>query len=172
MLEVRPITYKAACAYISEHHRHIGKPQGWLFGAAAFVAHEIVGVVMVGRPARLLQDGTTAQLHRVCSDGTFNAPSFLIARGRRAAAEVGYRRVFSYTQPGESGASMRAAGFRLVRVTRAQDYDRPCRARAKQPLVPKLVWLWTAGETTPPEIEVLPDGTVPPNQEPSNGGAS
>lgn len=162
-LEVRPITYKAACAYLAAHHRHLkDRPQGWLFGAAAYLSSAIVGVVMVGRPARLLQDGTTAQLHRVCCDGTFNAPSFLVARGRRAAAEIGYRRVFSYTMPGESGASMRAAGFRLVRVTKAQHHDRPSRPRARQALIPKTVWVWTAGETTPDEIEWLEDAAGQP----------
>jgi len=65
--------------------------------------------------------GRTGQLHlvpvsfvRSATDGTPNANSMLYAAAWRAASALGYRRLVTYTQDGESGASLRAAGYRIV----------------------------------------------------------
>jgi hypothetical protein len=43
-----------------------------------------------------------------------NANSLLYGAAWRAAKALGYRRLITYTQDGESGASLRGAGWRVV----------------------------------------------------------
>ncbi|MEV5878084.1 XF1762 family protein [Streptomyces sp. NPDC052101] len=72
-------------------------------------------MAIVGRPvARHLDDGTTLEVTRTASDGTPNANSLLYGAAWRAAKALGYRRLVTYTQEGESGASLRGAGWRLI----------------------------------------------------------
>jgi hypothetical protein len=83
---------------------------------------ELVAVAFGGRPvARHLDDGQTVEVTRVASSGYLNAPSMLYGAIRRAAFALGYRRVITYTQADEDGASLRAAGYRVVA-------ERPARA--------------------------------------------
>ena len=73
---------------------------------------KLVGVAMVGRPvARKLCDGITAEVVRVCTDGTRNACSILYAACARAAKSLGYHRILTYTLESEPGVSLRAAGW-------------------------------------------------------------
>jgi hypothetical protein len=75
---------------------------------------QLVGVAIVGRPvAPRLDDGLTAEITRVCTDGTRNAASMLYGACRKASKAMGYDRIFTYTLPEEGGASLRAAGFKL-----------------------------------------------------------
>lgn len=75
----------------------------------------LVGVAVAGRPvARHFDDGLTLEVSRTCTDGTPNANSKLYGAIWRAASALGYRRLITYTQADESGASLRGAGF--VRV--------------------------------------------------------
>ncbi|MFD4611942.1 XF1762 family protein [Streptomyces sp. NPDC058440] len=61
-------------------------------------------VAIVGRPvARHLDDGTTLEVTRTASDGTRNANSLLYGASWRAAKALGYRRLITFTQEGESG---------------------------------------------------------------------
>lgn len=131
MLDVRPITYRAACAFIDAHHRHHGRPQGWLFGAALEQDGVLVGVVCVGRPvARHLQDGRTCEVTRLCTDGTRNACSMLYAAAARAAKALGYARIITYTLHTEPGVSLRASGWMLDGHTTGGEWSRPSRRRA------------------------------------------
>lgn len=67
MYALQPITQREAFAFISEHHRHHEEPRGWLFGVAVNDGERVVGVAVVGRPvARMLQNGFTAEITRVC----------------------------------------------------------------------------------------------------------
>ena len=71
---------------------------------------------MVGRPiARHYDDGLTAEVNRTCTDGTRNANSALYGASWRIAAAMGYRRLITYTQADETGASLTAAGWQRVR---------------------------------------------------------
>ena len=92
----------------------------------------LVGVAVVGRPvARLLQDSLTLEITRVATDGTPNACSLLYAAAWQAAKALGYRRLVTYTQAGESGASLRAAGWRTVAARPpSPGWSRPSRPRA------------------------------------------
>lgn len=117
-MELRPISVKHASAFVAEHHRHHGAPQGAKFALAAWHAERLVGVVMVGRPvSRMLDDGRTAEVIRVATDGTRNACSFLYGAAKRAAQAMGYRKVVTYTLPAESGASLRAVGWSRMGLT-------------------------------------------------------
>ena len=62
-LSVQPITFREACVFVRDHHRHHLPPQGWLFGAAINDGERVVGVVMIGRPvSRHMQDGWTVEV--------------------------------------------------------------------------------------------------------------
>jgi hypothetical protein len=55
---------------------------------------------------------------------------------------MGYRRVVTYTLERESGASLRAAGFRPVARTGPNDWDRPNRSRAERPVYAERKVRW------------------------------
>ncbi len=111
-----PILRDEARAFVAEHHRHNGPPVSWLFGAALRdEAGTVVAVAMAGRPvARALADGRTIEVTRVCTLEQRNAASRLYGALCRAAQALGYRRAITYNLATESGASLRAAGFRLA----------------------------------------------------------
>lgn len=112
-LEIRPITFRAACAFVTENHRHNKAPRGHKFSVSIWRGDVLVGVAMAGRPvARYADDGLTIEVSRTCTDGSNNANSMLYGAVWRAAKAMGYRRIITYTQKDESGASLRAAGYR------------------------------------------------------------
>lgn len=141
-LRFQRIDFAAAAAFVAEHHRHHTPPQGHLFSLAAFAGDRLCGVVIVGRPvARARQDGLTAEVTRLCTDGTRNACSFLYGRAAKAAHALGYRRIGTYTLASEGGASLRAAGWRVVSEVRGRSWTCPSRPRVdKHPLADKLLW--------------------------------
>lgn len=111
---VRPITLRAANAFVEQHHRHHKPARGCVFCTSVWVDAQLVGVAIVGRPlARMLQDGLTCEVLRVCTDGTRNACSKLYSVVAKAARSLGYERIITYTLPSEGGASLRAAGWKL-----------------------------------------------------------
>ncbi len=147
-LELVPIDLDEAVAFVARHHRHHLPPVGGKFaiGAAAGGGGGIVGVAIVGRTvARGAHDTWTAEVTRVATDGTRNACSFLYAACWRAARAMGYRRLITYTHKDESGASLRAAGWRVVGEVTARSWD--CRSRPrvdKHPLQERWRWEVTA----------------------------
>jgi hypothetical protein len=109
---------------------------------------KLIGVVTVGRPISRRQcDGYTAEVTRCCVlDGHRNANSKLYAAAIRAAWAMGYRRVITYTLPSESGASLKAVGFRMDGMTQynSKGWDMPGRPRKtpeKYPVGPKMRWI-------------------------------
>lgn len=149
-LAVMPLSLRAANAFVQEHHRHHRPVQGGKFSLAVTLADGdavpscIVGVVIAGRPvARHLDDGWTLEVTRLCTDGTPNACSKLYAAACRAARALGYTRLVTYTLPAEGGASLRAAGWRLVGQRGGGNWNRARRPRQDTPealRVPKLLW--------------------------------
>lgn len=114
-LEITPIGFDEANAFVSIHHRHHKPVTGHKFSIAASESGIVRGVAMVGRPvSRHLDDGWTLEVNRCCTDGTANACSKLYGAAWRAAKALGYRRLITYTLPLEGGASLRASGWRLV----------------------------------------------------------
>lgn len=141
-LAVCPITISDAKAFVAAYHRHHGPPTGGLFAVAAARMGQIAGVAIVGRPvARALDDGYTAEVVRLATDGSRNACSLLYGAAWRACRALGYRRLVTYTLPAEGGASLRAAGFKLL--GRAGGGSWSCASRPsvdRHPLQVKLRW--------------------------------
>lgn len=114
--QVRPLTFKAACQFVKALHRHNKPPIGHKFSIGLFQGETMVGVGMASRPvARHFDDGLTLEVSRTCTDGTMNANSMLYGALWRAGKAMGYVRIITYTQEGESGASLKAAGFVKVK---------------------------------------------------------
>lgn len=114
-LELVPVTFAQACAFVAEHHRHHPPPTGMKFCVGVANNDGLIGVGIVGRPvARHFDDGRTLEVTRTCTDGTRNANSMIYGACWRATNALGYRRLITYTQAGESGASLRAVGWRIV----------------------------------------------------------
>ena len=144
-MNICPITLREANAFVEQIHRHHGAARGCLFCLGIEVGGLIVGVAIVGRPvARMIQDGYTAEVTRLATDGTRNACSKLYAAAWRAARAIGYRRLITYTLPEEGGASLRAAGWRLVGEAGDGSWDRRDRPRVDtHPTQEKLRWEMT-----------------------------
>jgi hypothetical protein len=136
------VEFADAAAFVSQHHRHHTPPQGHIFSLGAFEAGRLCGVAIVGRPvARRRDDGVTAEVTRLCTDGTRDAASFLLGRAAKAAFALGFRRIGTYTLARESGASLRGAGWTLIGETPGKSWSVPSRPRDdKHPLGPKLLW--------------------------------
>lgn len=143
MLELRPISFREACQYVSEHHRHHKPPQGWKFGVAVNNCDGVCGVVMVGRPvARAYDDGRTLEVTRCCTDGsTLNSCSMLYAAAWRAAKAMGYHRLITYTLITEKGTSLKAAGWKVIHCTTGGSWNCKSRPRIdKAPTCEKVLW--------------------------------
>lgn len=129
-LRVVPLTCKSAAKYVATNHRHNRAPNGGLFAAAVYDGDRLAGVAICGRPiARLLDDGLTVEITRVCTDGTRNACSKLYGALCRAAAAIGYERAVTYTLAEEPGDSLRAAGFVVAATVPVCSWNRPNRHR-------------------------------------------
>jgi len=141
-LELQPISYREACAFIDEHHSHHLPPQGYKFGIAVNREGEVCGVVTVGRPvSRVLDDGYTAEVTRCCTDRTPNAASKLYAAAWRASRAMGYRRIVTYTLASERGTSLTAAGYTCLYKTTGGSWDTPARPRVDTaPRGQKRLW--------------------------------
>jgi hypothetical protein len=110
--EVCPVTLGEARAFVAEHHRHTGAPTGWKFGAGLEQNGKLVGVAIASRPtARMLDNRRSIEIIRCCTIGVKNACSRLYAAVCRAAAQLGYRRAYTYTLASESGSSLKASGW-------------------------------------------------------------
>jgi hypothetical protein len=144
MLQLVPVSFEAACAFVDEHHRHHAAPQGHKFSVGVAADAVLVGVAIIGRPvARHFDDGRTLEVTRCATDGTPNAASMLYAAAWRATAALGYRRLVTYTQHGESGASLRAAGYRVVAERPARPgWDVPSRPREARGTENVQRYLW------------------------------
>ena len=150
-LRVVPVTLDQAGRFIEVFHRHHRRLKAHKFSVG--VAREsdglLVGVAIIGRPvARPLDDGQTLEVSRTCTDGTANANSMLYGAAWRTAKGMGYTRLITYTQEGESGASLRGAGWTMLDVRRPRGgWNTPSRERddKHQTKIPRM--LWGVGDT-------------------------
>lgn len=150
-LAVCPVTLTEARAFVGKHHRHNLPPQGWLFGVGLTDGDRLRGVAIAGRPvARMLQDGRTIEVTRVCTDGVENGCSMLYGAITRAAKALGYQRAFTYTLQSESGASLKASNWRVDAEIGVQpSWSRESRPRVqvdlfgleRRPPEPKIRWI-------------------------------
>ena len=141
-LLIVPCNISDAQDFVAQHHRHHGAPIGGLFAVACSLEDSVVGVAIVGRPvARMLHDGFTAEVTRLCTLGAKNAASMLYQACWRAARALGYRKLITYTLKEESGVSLLAAGWRVVGSVRGRSWHCESRPRVdKHPLQDKIRW--------------------------------
>lgn len=158
-LTVVPLGFADACAAVDRWHRHHRRPQGHKFSLGVLASGHLVGVAIAGRPvARHLDTGWGLEVTRVATDGTPNACSALYAAVWRTASAAGYARVFTYTQAGESGASLRGAGWRLVAVLRPRTgWDSPARQRHDRGTDNIARMLWEQSRANAPTLPTLAD---------------
>jgi hypothetical protein len=142
MLQLVPISLAEANEFVRKFHRHNSPVPGAKFVVACSYEDKIVGVAIVGRPvARLLDDGWTLEVNRVCTDGTRNANSFLYGAVRRAAWALGYKKLVTYTLNSESGASLRASDWKPIGECGGGTWNRNSRPRVDtHPLQEKIRW--------------------------------
>lgn len=161
-----PVKWQDARGFVREWHRHHKPPTGHVFSTGVASDGVLVGIATVGRPsARWFDDGLTLEVTRTATDGTKNANSMLYAACWDAAKGLGYQRLITYTQaarpeliacwlvavlwgwahphPAESGASLRAAGWRVVAERKARrGWDTPSRRRDSNGNdgIPRTLW--------------------------------
>ncbi len=153
-LAIVPLTLAQARDYVATHHRHHRPPQGHRFSIGLVGPdHLLVGVAIAGRPvARALDDGLTLEVTRLATDGTPDACSALYGAIWRTARGAGYRRVITYTQVGESGASLRAVGWRrAAELSPRRGWDTPSRRRADRGAdrIARTLWEITTANAGP-----------------------
>lgn len=131
-----------ANAFVAEHHRHHGPVVGHLFSLGVVENEKIVGVAIVGRPvSRRRDDGMTAEVTRLCTDGTKDACSFLYGAAARAAFALGFRRIGTYILASENGATLHASGWRCLGERGGLSWSVPSRPRVdKHPAQMKLLF--------------------------------
>ena len=111
-MEIRPITFKEACAFVSQYHRHHKPTVGCKFSIGVYDNGTLVGVAICGRPvSRHLDNGLTCEINRLCTDGTYNACSMLYGACCRVAKAMGYKKIITYILQSENGASLKASNF-------------------------------------------------------------
>jgi len=141
-MNLKPITFKVACDYVKNLHRHHIPPQGHKLSIGLESDEKLIGIVMVGRPvSRVLDDGYTAEVTRCCTDGSQNACSMLYGAARRAAKAMGYRKIITYVLDTEPGTSIKAAGWECHGSAGGGSWDVPSRRRVdKAPTQKKIRW--------------------------------
>lgn len=147
MLRVQPIDVSEACEFVARLHRHHRPPQGYKLCVAVNDGEKVVGVLIAGRPvARLLDNGTTLEVTRCCTDGTRNACSMLYAHAWKAARALGYTRLITYTLPEEGGASLKAAGMKCAGEAGGTPWNNKTRQRSDDhPQGVKWRWEFNTG---------------------------
>ena len=131
-----PIELKDANAFVSSLHRHHAPVYRDKFRIACLDDNgRLCGVAQCARPvSRVLDDGSTLEVVRLCTDGTPNACSFLYSRCARIAKEMGYTRIITYILASENGASLRASGWKADAGTYGGgSWNTPARPRDLEP---------------------------------------
>ena len=134
-LEIRPITYRAACSFIDELHRHHKAPRGCKWAIGCYEGETLVGVATAGRPvARGMDDGLTCEVTRLCTDGTYNSCSMLYGACARIAKAMGYRKIITYILDSEPGTSLKASGWKLSATVEGRSWN--CSSRPREDTAP------------------------------------
>ena len=111
-LSIKAIELRHANKFVQRHHRHSPTVTGHRWSSACWDGDRLCGVVIVGRPvARRIDQASTVEVLRMCSDGTPHVCSLLYASAARAAKAIGYDKIITYTLDTEPGTSLMAAGW-------------------------------------------------------------
>lgn len=127
-----PIELKQANAFVENLHRHhlpVHRDK-FRIGCIADDGH-LCGVGQCARPvSRVLDDGNTIEVVRCCTDGTYNACSFIYSRLARIAKEMGYKKIITYILESETGTSLKASGWHLEADNlKGREWNTPSRRR-------------------------------------------
>ena len=115
---IGPITLKDANAFVKANHRHHDSVTGCKFAIGLYKKIEekdaLIGTAICGRPvSRMLDDGYTLEINRLCVTEQGNSCSMLYGACCRIAKEMGYKKVITYILESESGTSLKASNFIL-----------------------------------------------------------
>tara|TARA_R100000664_G_C2677656_1_gene87020 strand:+ start:95 stop:556 length:462 start_codon:yes stop_codon:yes gene_type:complete len=146
-LELIPLTLKEADEYVASFHRHCGKAKGGKFAIGVTNGNGLVGVAIIGRPiCRHHDDGVTAEVRRVCTndDSPPNVCSMLYSAAWRAWRAMGGKKIITYTLQSESGASVKAAGWKVLGETKVNKngWSNNVRKREWQPIYGQAKFRW------------------------------
>ena len=164
-LRVRPWTVKRADAldFVAAVHRRRPKVQGAMWCVSVRSGDEIVGVALVGWPAR---KQSSDEIDTLCvlrvaakpdpddpAKGIKNVCSMLYGASWKAARAMGATSMVTFTDLDEPGTSLVAAGWIEDGVTSGGEWTRPSRARnAAVNAEPKRRW-WAPGSARAPKKE-------------------
>jgi hypothetical protein len=126
-LQLVPVTWAQARAFIAEHHAHCKPPRGWRFGVGIRNGSRLIGVASIGRPvARAFDAARIVEVNRCCIRRdiarplAWNACSMLYGWAAREAKKRGFDRIITYTLDSEPGITLQAAGWTAEATTRAR----------------------------------------------------
>ena len=130
MLKAIPIELKDANEFVDRLHRHHNSVHRDKFRVGCEADGHLVGIVQLARPvSRILDDGNTIEVVRLCTDGTKDVCSFLYSRAARIAREMGYTKIITYILDSESGISLKACGWHKETDTKGHNWSCPSRPR-------------------------------------------
>ena len=143
-MHIHPITLKQANEFVANHHRHHKPAVGHKWSIGLMHDAQIVGVAIVGRPvARHSDDGITAEVTRLATNGIANGCSMLYGACARVARAMGYCKIQTYILDSELGISLKASGWELEDLTAGGQWARNDGVinRTDQPTEPKQRWV-------------------------------
>lgn len=142
-MKAEPIELKTANEFVANLHRHHPPVYRDKFRLACIADDgHMCGVIQAARPvSRHIDNGKTIEVVRCCTDGEYNACSFLYSRMARIAKEMGYEKIITYILDSETGTSLKAAGWHKEADTYGHNWNCPSRPRNTQaPACNKQRW--------------------------------
>lgn len=128
-LQLAPWTVKQALPYVQRVHRRLPKVQGAMWAVSVRRHGEVVGVALVGWPAREMNEDTLCVLRVAVEEGNRNGCSMLYGACSRAARAMGAKNLVTYTHGDEHGTSLKAAGWIDGGLTDGGEWNRASRPR-------------------------------------------
>src|SRR5881394_3519819 len=95
-LTLAPITVKAAVPFVRRVHRRLPRVQGAMWAVSVWTGDELVGVALVGSPARVWNGEVLCVLRVAVVETAKNACSMLYGSCSRAAKAMGARNLVTY----------------------------------------------------------------------------
>ena len=124
-MRIRPISLKEANAFVQLNHRHHKPTVGHKWSISLVEDSVIVGIAIVGRPvSRGSDNGLTAEVNRLATNGITNGCSMLYGACARIAKAMGYDKIQTYILESETGISLKASGWQLEAITDGGQWKR------------------------------------------------
>lgn len=129
-MRIVPLTLSQANEFVAKHHRHHKRVTGHRFSIGLEKAGKLTGICVVGRPvARMTDQYKTAEVTRLCTDGSKNACSKLYGAAARIAREMGFESIQTFILDTEPGTSLIASGWSWSHTTTGGEWGRSTRPR-------------------------------------------